>query len=529
VKPHHEVSDASQTGYSDGQVWIMSHEVPVTAGVMDAKGDCEAGGHVSETFKPKDDEQQEIDTSMSSNSFRVKKISEKLKSGAIGQQHAQPREHREKTPTKFSGRDLVNHPYFEAVFSTLIFANTVVVCFEVQYSGFDIGYNINYPTSPNPSAIVWPQAEVWFDLLMFFFGLAFTLEVILKVMFLRLDFPRNTWNLFDTIVVTVWLAEQAGLLANLIFNPNVLRALRLVRLVRLTRMVSIIEALDSLQVLIGSMKACVSILVWSAIVLVVVAIIVGMFLNGFLEPYMTSDDESLSDKQNVYKYFGSFIRTMVTMYEITLGNWVPVTRLLMENVSQVYGPAILVYRFVIGFSMVKVVAGVFLHETFKVAAQDDNLMVVQKHRQTSKMKKKMIDFLAQTDMSGDQKIQKDEFMDILENKWIRTWLASMDLEVADGDILFELTDNGDGEVTAAELFDGFARLKGAARSIDLIGLTYRFSALEGLVEELHAARCQTSTADSNEKNNPWSVENSVLGRELSLTMSASGMRETAEV
>merc|ERR1712137_68631 len=102
-------------------------------------------------------------------------------------------------------------------------------------------------------------------------------------------------------------------------------------------------------------------------------------------------------------------------------------------------------------------------------------------------------------------------------------------EVADGDILFELTDNGDGEVTAAELFDGFARLKGAARSIDLIGLTYRFSALEGLVEELHAARCQTSTADSNEKNNPWSVENSVLGRELSLTMSASGMRETAEV
>merc|ERR1712137_801958 len=111
-----------------------------------------------------------------------------------------------------------------------------------------------------------------------------------------------------------------------------------------------------------------------------------------------------------------------------------------------YGPVLLLYRFVIGFSMVKVVAGVFLHETFKVAAQDDNLMVVQKHRQTSKMKKKMIDFLAQTDMSGDQKIQKDEFMDILENKWIRTWLASMDLEVADGDILFELTDNGDGEV-----------------------------------------------------------------------------------
>merc|ERR1712007_377886 len=124
-------------------------------------------------------------------------------------------------------------------------------------------------------------------------------------------------------------------------------------------MVSIIESLDSLQVLIGSIRACGSVLIWAASVLVVVTILMGMFLNGFLEDYMTSNSESLTDRQQIYKYFGTFTRTMVTMYEITLGNWVPVTRLLMEDVSQVYGPVILFYRFVTGFAMVRVITGVF--------------------------------------------------------------------------------------------------------------------------------------------------------------------------
>jgi len=319
--------------------------------------------------------------------------------------------------------------------------------------------------------------------LMFCFGLAFTFELVVKVMALRLEFVKSVWNWFDTLVVSSWLAEQSGL-ANLILNPNLLRALRIVRLVRLARLVTIIEALDSLQVLIGSIKACVSVLIWSAVVLFLVTLLMGMFLNGFLEDYMTSNSNALGDKQQIYKYFGTFSRTMVTMYEITLGNWVPVTRLLMENVSQVYGPVILSYRFVTGFAMVRVITGVFLHETFKVAAMDDNLMVVQKQRQTSMYKRKMLDLIQMADTSADGKIDKEEFMEILKNKWIRTWLGAMDLEVADGELLFEFVDFGNGEVTGAELFDGLVRLKGPARSIDLIGLTFRFSALEQLVEQL---------------------------------------------
>ena len=37
-------------------------------------------------------------------------------------------------------------------------------------------------------------------------------------------------------------------------------------------------------------------------------------------------------RQKVFLYFGSFTRSMVTLFEITLGNWVPVCRTLMDNI-----------------------------------------------------------------------------------------------------------------------------------------------------------------------------------------------------
>jgi len=428
---------------------------------------------------------------------RTREISKKLgRGGAIGQHiHTPQAAQGEQSSFLTKARKLfhrcrnckdvvefVKHPAFDTPFAVLIFANTVAMCLEVQYRGFDLGYNVGYPTSPNPSETTWPGARICFDYLLFFFGVAFTIELTVKLAILRLDFLKSIWNWFDALVVGVWLTEQSGL-AKLLLNPNVLRSLRLVRLVRLTRMVSIIEALDSLQVLVGSIKACVSVLVWSASVLLVVTVIMGMILNGLLEDYM-ANAELLSDRQEMFKFFGTFSRTMVSMYELTLGNWTPITRCLIEKVGEMYGPLILLYRFTVGFAIVRVITGVFLHETFKVAAMDDDLMILQKQRSASRHRRKMLALVKQADTSNDGVIQREEFLGILENQRIKTWLAAMDLEVADGEVLFDFVEGGDGEVTPEGLVDGISRLKGGARSIDVIGLTFRLTALEDLVQEL---------------------------------------------
>jgi len=110
----------------------------------------------------------------------------------------------------------------------------------------------------------------------------------------------------------------------------------------------------------------------------------------------------------------------------------------------------------------RVISGVFINETVKSVASDDELMVVQKKRAQAKHAQKMRQLLEKADTSGDSCIQRDEF----------TWLAAQEIDVGDADLLFDLMDGGDGELTSDELCTGISRLKGPAKSLDLIGLIH---------------------------------------------------------
>merc|ERR1712137_1399350 len=175
-------------------------------------------------------------------------------------------------------------------------------------------------------------------------------------------------------------------------------------------------------------------------------------------------------KREVYKYFGTFTRTIMSMSELTLSNWMTPTRNLVENVSEWYALYCLIYKLTIGFAVVRVISGVFLHETFKVANSEDDLMIVQKRRMMQKHRTKMLKLLAEADSTNDGFVDRSELCGMLQNVNLKTWLAAQEVECNDGDILFDFLDGGDGVITSAELIDGIQRLKGAARSIDVNAL-----------------------------------------------------------
>ena len=72
---------------------------------------------------------------------------------------------------------------------------------------------------------------------------------------------------------------------------------------------------------------------------------------------------------DVYKYYGTFSRSMMSMFEITVGNWVPICRSLFENVGEPLGWFSLCSIIVVNFAVVKIITGVFLATTFKVASE----------------------------------------------------------------------------------------------------------------------------------------------------------------
>merc|ERR1719453_1631728 len=98
----------------------------------------------------------------------------------------------------------------------------------------------------------------------------------------------------------------------------------------------------------------------------------------------------MKDRHAVYTYFGNFSRAFFSMFEITLANWPPTSRLLAENVSAWFFLMGVLHKLFFGFAVVGVINGVFMQETFKAASMDDSLMVRQKERAAKLHKQKMM-------------------------------------------------------------------------------------------------------------------------------------------
>merc|ERR1711904_766172 len=97
---------------------------------------------------------------------------------------------------------------------------------------------------------------------------------------------------------------------------------------------------------------------------------------------------------------GTFTRSLFTMFELTLANWPTVTRNLAENVNEVWMLVGLTHKLVIGFAVIGVVNGVFMQETFKVAAEDDTIMMQRTNKAGKRLRAKMHRLFQSIDQDG---------------------------------------------------------------------------------------------------------------------------------
>merc|ERR1712137_1296598 len=100
------------------------------------------------------------------------------------------------------------------------------------------------------------------------------------------------------------------------------------------------------------------VLCWSALFIVAVTLLIALVMCQSLFGYYLQDDSvPIENRREVFTYFGTFLRAMLSMFEITLGNWPPIARVLFENL----GPWLLIFSVVhkltIGFAVVGVING----------------------------------------------------------------------------------------------------------------------------------------------------------------------------
>jgi len=67
---------------------------------------------------------------------------------------------------------------------------------------------------------------------------------------------------------------------------------------------------------------------------------------------------------------------------------------------------------------------------------------------------------------------------------VKTYLTTLELDAHETKNLFNMLDDGDGEVTAEEFVAGAIRLKGVARSQDVVSIMHDFNKLNKKVEDI---------------------------------------------
>eukprot|EP00928_Gymnodinium_smaydae_P044505 TRINITY_DN29684_c0_g2_i1.p1 TRINITY_DN29684_c0_g2~~TRINITY_DN29684_c0_g2_i1.p1 ORF type:complete len:572 (+),score=99.99 TRINITY_DN29684_c0_g2_i1:86-1801(+) len=365
---------------------------------------------------------------------------------------------------------LVQSHLFEIISMIAVILNTLMLALEIQYTGIEAGYFVNYDGYENEASVVWPGAAEGFKWCTLLFNSFFAVELVLRLIAMRTFALRSSWIWIDMVLVPLGLYDilyTFDMVGGFGFNPTMLRVVRLARLMRLARTMKGRDSFHSLFLLVKSIRASVTALVWSLLLLFFVMLASSMIVDQVFNTYIMDPSHPLDVRQSLFQYFGTFTRTLFTFFEITFGNWVPPTRLVLVTIGEGFSALFVIYKCVFAFALINVIRAVFITETNRVASNDDEVALMVRENTTKSLNRQLDNLFRALDHSGDGNIDWVDFEQGMNDPTLKRYMALLDIDFSDMKSLFSLLDNGDGQVDWQEFSSSVKRLRGSARSLDM--------------------------------------------------------------
>ncbi|OLP84830.1 Voltage-dependent T-type calcium channel subunit alpha-1H, partial [Symbiodinium microadriaticum] len=327
-----------------------------------------------------------------------------------------------------------------------------------SYRGYEVGV-VAQSTIPEE----WlPSIDVAFRIGDGIFTAFFVFDVGLRIALLGRRFFKVCMNYIDLLVTAASVVELVA--SQMTMNPMLFRLLRIGKLARALRMVTMSSVLSSLQLLIKCLSASADMLVWTFCLLTFIQCVAGMVVSTLCSEFLKDTGQSIELREEVYRYYGTFTRTFLTMFEILFANWSPPCRVLVENVSEWFSVFFLLYRCVVN--------AVFVQQTMKTASSDEELAFKQKEKDIAANSAFVCQSLRLKVTSSAV-----EFSKLVTSPKLKFWMSQLELEYHDLLSLFEFLDNGDEQITLQEFIEGASRLRGQAKALDVWRLETKLEVL----------------------------------------------------
>merc|ERR1719321_1938183 len=149
----------------------------------------------------------------------------------------------------------------------------------------------------------------------------------------------------------------------------------------------------------------------------------------------------------------------------------------------------------------------FLRETFAAANSDKDMVLEEQIRTRRGQKENPQALFDKIDLDRTGKISLYELQKALNDPRSASWMQILDVDVYEVVQLFQLLDkDGDVMVTFDEFSKGITRLRGGAKSIDLISVLRQIAEMSNAIQALSNAVNRTGSGQGSASRSPMSEQ-----------------------
>jgi len=405
-------------------------------------------------------------------------------------------------PTKIVPRIRIKARVARLLFGACILANALVMFVHLQYLGSVANASLGSDTDMDNWG---PHTEDIFMAFEYVFAVIFLIELMVNLYILRWKYFSDIINVVDGLIVGLTTLEAFVLqpLAANVQNLSFLRLLRMTKIIRAMRVFRMLGLFDSLSTIIATILHSAWSLLGSLVVLFTLMLMCSIFLCSTLHDFVTDEAADLATRTWVNNLFGSGDKTLYTVFEMTFsGCWPNYASRVVKDVSPLYAGFFGLYVSFVIFGLVRIISALFLRDTMQKAARDADIIIRERTKKTQKMKRELKELFLRADASHDGQVTFDEMEGLLQHPKVRIWLAELGIDASDTEMLFGVLDHdGDGTICHDEFVEGVSKLKGEARSQDIVPMVASIKRLLGQSKEILHAVEQVAAAMPSKRSN----------------------------
>lgn len=349
-------------------------------------------------------------------------------------------------------RRWLSSPLLDVLTVVLIVLNTILIAVETDFGDKE-------------------EREVWWFALEGFFCLLFITEIVLKVWIHTWRWFVDSWNAWTTVVCLL-LFIDAAILAPL-GRQGALRLWSLSRFLVLFRLLRSIRIVKELQHVLNGMTGAFPSLLWVVVILILIIYTFSVWtttLIGRNQDYV--DYQKISNGYEHEEFFGTIGRSMFTLMQVvTLDSWSSSVARYIVDRQWYMSFFFIIFIMMTSFSLLNLVVSLIVEQTLAETQRLESRAAVraEKARRQELESIREIFMLADADYNGELDLK--EFLNAVQDQEVLGRLLQLELPVEEATQLFQVMEgNGSRSLTMKEFIDGCTKLKGPARSKDLLAV-----------------------------------------------------------